>query len=314
MGETSMPQPSVCTLVIHAFDGSRQPLTAGVEPLFTIHDGNQRQVYREFAKSSSLRLTDLPFFDNFGDNYTVVAWAPGFEQAGFTPVPVRPNIPGQVDIMLLKQSATFNFNQARWDLLDRNAPDAKALLAAGAASDEEAQNRYADLRENRGPTLACFFNLTTAMSQIHLPSGSPMDYLKELIWDDMAPDRFFAWADPKLADQVRLAARQGAFSPEIGTALFHPGATSSFKQVQFGEANVQLTFHENDKKTVDGQDCIKVEPDMDYFKDLAAHALLEVLHNKAVGTLTDPRQVYVLRWIAGRQAGVPAFNPPFTIS
>jgi hypothetical protein len=155
--------------------------------------------------------------------------------------------------------------------------------------------------------------LTTAMSQIHLPVDTPMTYIKELLWDQMAQDRFFAWADPALVEQVKQAALKGTFAPEIGSAIFHAGATSSFKQVQFGEANVQLTFHENDKKTIGGLECIKVEPDIDYYKDLAAHALLEVLANKATGSLTDPRQVYVLRWIAGRQAGIPAFNPPYTI-
>ena len=56
-----------------------------------------------------------------------------------------------------------------------------------------------------------------------------------------------------------------------------------------------------------------VEPDIDYYKDLAAHALLEVVANGITGSLTDPRQVYVLRWIAGRHAGVPGFDPPYTI-
>jgi hypothetical protein len=40
---------------------------------------------------------------------------------------------------------------------------------------------------------------------------------------------------------------------------------------------VQLTFHENDKQTVSGVSCILLEPDIDYFKDTAAHAFLEVL-------------------------------------
>ena len=52
---------------------------------------------------------------------------------------------------------------------------------------------------------------------------------------------------------------------------------------------------------------------MDYFRDLLAHALLEVLPNQFGGE-TDPRQIYVLRWVAGRQAGVSDFNPPYEIS
>jgi hypothetical protein len=41
--------------------------------------------------------------------------------------------------------------------------------------------------------------------------------------------------------------------------------------------------------------------------------LLEVLPNQ-FGGVTDPSQVYVLRWIAGRRAGVPEFNPPYVIA
>ena len=104
------------------------------------------------------------------------------------------------------------------------------------------------------------------------------------------------------------------FVPEPGTAAFHPGATRSYKQIQFGEANVQLTFHEDDLRTIGGVECIKVEPDIDYFKDLLAHALLEVVVNSVTKSLTDPRQVYVLRWMAGRHAGVPNFNPPYALA
>ena len=41
--------------------------------------------------------------------------------------------------------------------------------------------------------------------------------------------------------------------------------------------------------------------------------LLEVLPNSIGGGLSNPRQVYVLRWIAGRHAGVPEFDPPYVI-
>ena len=97
-------------------------------------------------------------------------------------------------------------------------------------------------------------------------------------------------------------------------AQIDPVGGSPELEIQFGEANVQLTFHENDRKTIDGVDCLVVEPDIDYFKDLAAHALLEVITNGLTGSLTDPRQVYVLRWIAGKHAGVPDFDPLYTIA
>ena len=305
--------PKPCVLDVNLFDGWRRPLQPESRILLTVRDGNQKTVVQDEYQASTIDIQGLPFFDNFGDNYTVVAWSPGYEQAGFTPVKVSPHAPAIVDIMLLKKDAGFDFSQARWPDLRQKLPAIAALLAAGAPGEDAAAARYGDLVEKE-PILACFFNLTTAMSQIQLPDGTPLDYIKELIWDDtMAQDRFFAWADPKLVDQVVRATRQGAFAPEPGTAIFHKGATSSYKQVQFGEANVQLTFHENDHPATGHTEWIKVEPDIDYYKDLLAHALLEVTANQLTHSLTDPRQVYVLRWIAGRRANIPNFSPPYGI-
>jgi len=81
-----------------------------------------------------------------------------------------------------------------------------------------------------------------------------------------------------------------------------------------GQRAIDLPFHENDRRTINGLDCVLTEPDIDYFKDLLAHAILEVAANGIGGSLTDPRQVYVLRWMAGRRAGIPEFNRLSTIS
>lgn len=306
-----------CTLNVNLFSGARTPLPPETEALLTVRDGNQQTLSlpgNGFVSNSSINITGLPFFDNFGDSYAVIATADGYRDAGFHPVKVNPATPTVVDIMLVNKNATFNFRNAKWNDLRASHPQYFSLLQAGAADDASAADRYTQLMENRPAVLACYFNLVTAMSQIQLPVKTPLDYIHELIWDDtMAQDRFFAWANPTLIDQVVQAAAHGQFSPETGTALFHNGATRSWKQIQFGEANVQLTFHENDKKTIDGVDCVMVEPDIDYFRDLGAHALLEVTPNSLTHSLTDPREVYVLRWMAGRHAGVPNFEPPYTL-
>jgi hypothetical protein len=291
-------------------------LPSGTSPLLTVRDGNQQTLDlpdNAFVSESQIAISQLPFFNNFRDSYAVVASARGYQQAGFFPVTVNPEHPTVVDIMLLKKDATFQFLNATWDRLKQKYSSYAALLGAGAADDASAADRYGQLMENRPKVLACYFNLVTAMSQLQLPSKTPLDYIRELDWDDMQQDRFFAWADPALVDQVIQAAAHGQFSPEVGTALFHPGATRSWKQIQFGEANVQLTFHEAETKAIGGVNCVKVEPDIDYFRDPLAHALLEVTTNKLTHSLTDPRQVYVLRWIAGRHAGVPEFEPPYTL-
>ena len=302
-----------CTITINVFDGSRQPVPDDVDVLYTIRDGNQHNAFRDFRRTPSLTVNGLPFFNNFGDLYTVIASADGYRQAGFTPIHVAPNVPQEVDLMLLANDANFRF-AGTWDAIQAKRPVLARLLAAGEVADG-GRERFENLLEEQPAVLACLLNITTAMEQIHLSVGMPLDYMQELIWDGtMAQDRFFGYSDAKLIDQVRIAAQQGFFSPEPGTALFHPGATSSWKQIQFGEANVQLTFHENDRKNINGLDCVLTEPDIDYYKDPAAHAILEVIANGISGSLTDPRQVYVLRWIAGRRAGIPDFDPLYTIS
>ncbi len=310
-GFTAAPRTS--DLKVRIFDGTRQPVAAGVQVLFTIMDGTGKRVYWDYYPAET--VFRVPFHDNFGDNYTVVASAGGYTQAGFTPVKCSPEIPQTLDLMLLKKGAEFNFAAARWEALAARDPLLHGILVHGAAGEDAARDRYTQLMETRTAALACLFNITTALTAIQLPAGNPLQYFKELIWDDtMQQDRFYGWADRLLHDQVRLAAAQGLFSREPASAVFHTGATDSYKQIQFGEANVQLTFHGNDTRTVDGVECVKLESDIDYHKDLAAHALLEVVYNGITGSLTDPRQVYVLRWIAGRHAGVPLFDPPYVIA
>jgi hypothetical protein len=213
-----------------------------------------------------------------------------------------------VDLMLLEDTADFKFQT--WIALKNSNPVISNFISVGS-SDEEAKAHYDTLRQSKPAALASLLNLATAMKAIQLPNKTPLDYFKDILWDEsLAQDPFFGYADKSIVDQVRRAAMEGEFAPEPNPGLIPPDATSSFKQIQFGEANVQLTFHEKDIKNVGGVDCIKVEPDIDYFQDLGAHTLLEVIPNSIKHGLTDPKKVYVLRWIAGCHAGVPEIGPP----
>ena len=305
-----------CSVQVNLFSGSRTPLPSGTHVVLTVLDGNQQNVSlpnNGFFDRPQINITGLPFHNNFGDNYTVVVSASGFQQAGFFPVKVNPSSPAVVDLMLLKKDPALNFRLASWTNLNQRLPDVAALLSAGADDDADAKDRYEQLLEDKPLVLACYLNLVTAMAGIQLPVKTPLTYIRQLEWDTMQQDRFFAWAEPALIDQVIQAMAEGEFAPEPGTAIFHPGGTRSWKQEQYGEANVQLTFHEKETLNVGGVQCVKVEPDMDYFKDPLAHTLLEVTPNWLTHSLTDPRQVYVLRWMAGRHAGVPNFDPPYTL-
>jgi hypothetical protein len=302
-------------LMVNIFDGTRQPIPDDTKVLLRVLDGNQKTLVSDYYTDSSILIGKLPIYNNFGDNYAVWVSADGYVDAGFSPIHMVAGTVQSIDVMLLPKNGTFNFRDALWPTLKRTNPKIGALLAHGAADDNAAEDRYSQLLENQPGSLASFLNLVTAMSAINLPVGTPLDYIKEVIWDDtFAQDRFFGWADPKIIDQIVTATVQKEFAPELDPSLFHGTATRSWKQIQFGEANVQLTFHENDAaKQIDGINCVKIEPDIDYYQDLAAHFLMEVAVNGLTHTLTDPKQVYVLRWIAGRHAGVPEFNPPYVI-
>jgi hypothetical protein len=298
-------------LQLRIFDGTRELFSAPAKFLVTITDGNRTQQVRDYFEANDITF-DLPFFDNFGDNYTVLVWAEGYKQAGFAPVVLSDKFLKTMDIMLIPNDPGFSFVNARWD-----AASALYPFLGNGVDNATGAARYGMLLDQQEKSLACFLNLAEAMSQIPLAQGTPLDYIKQVRWDAPwapAQDRFFAWCDRRLIDQVRIAAQAKIFAAENNPGLFHAGATSSWKQIQFGEANVQLTFHENDTSVIDGIDCVMVEPDMDYFKDLGAHALVEVIPNSLTHSLTDPTEVYVLRWIAGRTAGVPEFAPLYTIT
>jgi len=316
-----MPDDSTTgSLTINLFDGTRKPIGAGTQVLLTVIDGNQKQIVRDYYPVP--KKFDVPIYDNFGDNYTVLASAKGYKDAGFTPIKMAADAEHSVDLMLMPDDATFNFRDALWPTLKQGHPGFAAILTQGAANDAAAEARYTQLLEMQPGSLASFLNLATAMSAINLvddnnqPAGTPLDYIKGVIWDKtFEEDRFFGWADPKLTHLLEIATQKKEFAPEFDPSIFHGTATRSWKQIQFGEANVQLTFHEKDPiQQIGGINCVKIEPDIDYYKDLLAHFLLEVAVNGLTHSLTDPKQVYVLRWIAGRHAGVADFDPPYVIA
>ena len=295
---------------VNVFDGTRQKIKQGTKILLTVLDGAQNQLFRDDVDGPTITLK-LPFHNNFADNYSIVAWADGYEQAGFQPVKVGPHTPQAIDLMLLPKHGDFHFARAKWTDIVAKKPLLSKIFAASLG---EASTAYSQLMEDHPDRLACLLNITTAMQQIFLAQGTSLDYFKQFNLEALAPDRIFGYADAKLVGQVRLAAQQGEFDNMAAVDLtLHGDATSSFKQNQFGEANLQLTFHERNRRTIKGVDCVYVEPDIDYFKDPSAHVLLEVIPNALTGTVSSPRVVYVLRWIAAQHAGIPDFDPLYTI-
>ncbi len=243
----------------------------------------------------------------------ILAYVEGYKQAGFAPVKLSPRAATPLDLMLIPDQPAFNFAGLTWDAAKQKLP---FLAMLSDESDATAQQRFQELMEsNESKPLACMMNLVTAMKVIDLDGHSPVEFIKQVRWDYKFPqqDRFFAYCDAALMDAVRAAAAKGLFDPEYGCGLVHPGASLSWKQNAFPEANVQLTFHTDPLDCVPAKGWVTVEPDIDYYKDLGAHSILEVCRNEISGSLTEPAQVFVLRWIEQRRLGLSDFVPGYTL-
>ena len=296
------------SLRLRIYDGARQPFAKPLKFLVRIVDGTQKKHVAKFFSKSDLTFTGLPFYDSpIGDNYTVLVSADGYKDAGFFPVRLSQHFTQTVDIMLVPGQHGFSFANATWDAATAKYP----FLATGEAN---AEKLYGDLAEQKLP-LACMLNLFEAAADIPLQEGTPLDYIRAVSWGDPhAPqqDRLFCWCDAALVNQMRIGESAKLFA-EVPSIL-HPGATHSWKELRSGEANLQLTFHENDRRAIGNIKCIKLELDIDYYSDPLAHTLLEVIPNGLTHTLSHPAEVYVLRWMAGRRAQAFEFEPLYTLN
>jgi len=307
--------PDSATLTVRIFDGRRGLINDASDVFVRVLDGNQQQ---HFAGNlmNPVRAFQVPFFDNAGDNYAVLASKRGYVGAGFHGIKVSKTHTEPIDLMLIPVKHRFNFANAGFAKLRVTHPTYCDILSGVTADAGDRWDAFVAEGSADAPVAADALNLLTAMRDIHLAVGTPMDYLKAVRWDGefaLKEDRFFVWVDPALVNEVMRAADQGKFDQEFNPGFFHPGATRSYKENQLAEANVQLTFHENTKCPAAGfETSIMMEPDIDYFPDLLSHGILEVV--PGFFSKTDPRAVYVMRWISSRRvAGVQEFNPPYTI-
>jgi|SRR6185312_11549306 len=319
---------------INICDGARQPLEAAIQWSARVSDGRSLMARRTQivnGQGRQLRIS-VPFFDMFFDDYTVIVSADGYQNSGWFPVPVHPTAPARLDLLALPKDGSLHFANATWPRLNTAHPEIAAIIRRGTASDVAAEDLYGRVLESRPKALACFLNIITALSQMSFPIKKPLDYYWSIGWpaDAATPDdwlkqmdgvfkqdRFFCYVDANILPDLREAAKKGAFAPEPNPQAFHPDATESFKQTQFDVCNVQLTIHGHDTARLPGPDgtlidCVKIEPDIDYYKDLAAHGLEEVIPNTLGHRLTDPYVVYMLRWMAGRRIGLD-FDPLYTV-
>ena len=329
--------PDKATIVLHAYNGARQLFPANSKWTAQTRDGRsvsggQNPLFFEITGPSAA-LT-VPFFDNLFDQYTVIGHADGYDDSAWYPVHITDEAPVDLHLMFLAKDAAPQFGGATWTKLQQSRRGLAQIIARGAQNSKEAGDKYSEVIERRPAALACFLNIMTALADMRLPSGKcPLEYYWNLAWpagdfqdagwiasldNVFKQDRFFCYVDQDIIADVRAAAGHG-FSPEPDPQAWgHSGATESYKQTQFDIANVQLTFHGRDTATFqdDGGKpvtCVKIEPDIDYYKDVAAHGLLEVIPNWITNGLTDPRVVYAMRWMTARREGLPEFDPLYIV-
>lgn len=271
-------------LRIRLFDGAREALPVETEPLITIFDGS-RQLFRNYTGGA-----DVAFDFERAFSARVVVHVKNYRDSGFAPVPLRAGEPASLDLMLLRRGGSLNFLQSTWPKL---RPEWKRFLAPKAD--------YETTLEDRPTALATMLNVLAASETLDLTR-----HFRSIEWSTLRNDRFYCWVDRAFVDFVKGSKR---FVPSpVGS---HAGATRTFKQNDFNEANLQYSLHENAAPPPGLDGAVRVECDMDYYKDKGAHFLLEVLPNRLTGSRTNPALVYMLRWMAGRRAGEPDFAPPY---
>ncbi len=329
--------PDTANIVLHAYDGARQLFPNDKRWSVQTRDGRsqadgQQTLY--FNVTGASAILTVPYFDNFGDLYTVIAEAGGYDNSAWYPVPVTDEAPVNLDLMFLPKDGVPHFANATWSKLQQSRSGVAQMIRRGCESPEASADKYSAVMENRPAALACFLNIVTALADIVLPSGKcALEYYWNIAWpagDWKDPawfrnldtifkqDRFFCYVDRAILPDVRAANGHGFSREPDPQAWGHTDATESYKQTQFDMANVQLTFHGTDTTTFTDENqnqisCVKIEPDIDYYKDVAAHALLEVIPNWITKGLTDPRVVYAMRWMTAKREGLHAFDPLYTV-
>ena len=300
--------PTIAEAMLSILDGDEKPFTGPV--LLHIHNGQDVAPLTVNATGPNV-LVKVPFHDGIGDFYAISVSADGYRDSGcfFT---ANPKILAEPKLLLLHSHPMPQFEL--WADFKNTHPTEAAFLAVGQ-TDTEAQAHYESLTKNKPSALACLLNLTQAMIEIDLNGRSPLSYFKQICWDNtLAQDRFFGYVDPAIIPAVRAAAAKGQFAEETNCAQFHPGSTCSWKQIAFPVTNVQLTFHEHDQQVIDGLTCVKIEPDIDLYRELLAHGFEEVFPNLLTGGLTNPFDVFSMRWTTAQDSEGPSFDPGYDLA
>src|SRR5450631_2001282 len=118
-------------IILNVYDGKRQLLDKAVKWSAQAIDGrglNERRTLTFANLSGGSKLLNVPFFDNFGDNYTVVVTADGYEDGAWRPVTVSDRGPVTAEILLLPNKSALDF--VTWDQLNQSRPNVAKMIRA----------------------------------------------------------------------------------------------------------------------------------------------------------------------------------------
>ena len=146
--------PDNANIILNVYDGKRQLLDKAVRWSAQAIDGrglNERKTLLFPDLRGGSQLLNVPFFDNFGDNYTIIVTADGFQTGAWRPVTVSGSGPVTADILLLPNNGTPHFAGATWDQLSQLRPNVAKMIRACCPDPAAAAAMYASAYENRPP-------------------------------------------------------------------------------------------------------------------------------------------------------------------
>src|SRR2546421_8206394 len=95
--------PDATTLIVNLFDGTRRPVDSEIEPHVQVFDGDSpsKKIGDSYKKGNSILFPELPFANNFADNFRIIASAKHHYDAGFVPVKMSKNQTRELNLMLI---------------------------------------------------------------------------------------------------------------------------------------------------------------------------------------------------------------------
>ncbi len=191
----------ISNIAVHLYDGTRELLPAPQDFLLTARNSASADFKSRFVRANPVTL-QVPFRDD-GSSYTVLASLKRHEDAGYMPVQVAKDGTEEVHLMLLARDAPFDFSRAGWGTLQ--SPEQNGRFAF-LNSEPNAQDQFEALRTREQECVSCLLNITAAIADI--PDSNLLQRFKGITLerlgttDGVRPDRFFAWVDRRLKEDV----------------------------------------------------------------------------------------------------------------